>query len=150
MLQRTLAWDLRYGPVAAPMTASAEPPIPVGQLVPGAQFVNSSYSRDRWACALRRPRDWSPDRPVQRHPAESAVTLHHSHFVGLGITSEWSVEVSATLVSRRSREASIRNVGSSASRSALLVSRTPPGGCRWTGERDPAGETGSCVGCGDR
>ena len=36
-----------------------------------------------------------------------------------------NVEVSATLVSRRSREASIRNVGSSASRSASLVSSYP-------------------------
>jgi hypothetical protein len=38
------------------------------------------------------------------------------------VSNQWSVEVSATLVSRRSREASMRNVGSSASRSASLVS----------------------------
>ena len=28
--------------------------------------------------------------------------------------------------------------------------RSPPGGYRWTGERDPAGGTGSCVRCEDR
>ncbi len=40
----------------------------------------------------------------------------------LGLSALIRVEVRATLVSRRSREASIRNVGSSASRSASLVS----------------------------
>ena len=38
------------------------------------------------------------------------------------VSNQCSVDVSATLISRRSREANIRNVGSSASRSASLVS----------------------------
>ena len=37
------------------------------------------------------------------------------------VSNQWSVEVSATLVFRRSREASMRKGGSSASRSASLV-----------------------------
>jgi hypothetical protein len=39
--------DLRYGPIAAPMTASMEPPVLVGQLVNTSQYVKGSHLGNR-------------------------------------------------------------------------------------------------------
>jgi hypothetical protein len=45
-----------------------------------------------------------------------------AEFLSRFVSNQWSVAVSATLVSLLSREASIQKAGSSASRSASLVS----------------------------
>jgi hypothetical protein len=59
------------------------------------------------------------DERLGLEPADRA-TAHRT-----SVSNQCSVDVSAALVSRRSRDASIRYVGSSASRSASFVSSYP-------------------------
>src|SRR5262245_66412693 len=80
--------DFRYGPVAAPVTASSERPVSIGQLVTTCHHINNSHSGDLCGgCAPACPGLVTPTVPFRDASAGSPLTLSPLLSVGRGIRS---------------------------------------------------------------
>ena len=83
LLSVNFAGSSQHGSVAAPVTASSKPSVPIGQLVTTSRHINGSHSRDRWGVyASVCPRLVTLTVPFRDTPAGSPLTLPHIHSLG--------------------------------------------------------------------